>query len=222
LSIAISPDGKQLAVAYYRYQKRDHRSPSEVTVLDVETGKAHWSRSGDKSVSSVAFAPDGKTLAAADGTVHLLNAKTGEQIKDLRVEDRLALNVAFSPDGKSLAGGGGHWGNVGGGTRQISEAFLWDVQTGKLLCKVTDLEPWLRCVAYSPDGKTLATGSNGPILRKGNLSWVSSEIRLWDLRTGRLLRTIPGELGEMWSLAFSPDGRSLLGCDGKVVVLTET
>src|SRR5262249_36473061 len=120
LSIAISPDGKQLAVAYYRYQKRDHRSPSEVTVLDVETGKAHWSRSGDKSVSSVAFAPDGKTLAAADGTVHLLNAKSGEQIKDLRVEDRLALKVAFSPDGKSLAGGGGHWVNVGGRTRQIS------------------------------------------------------------------------------------------------------
>src|SRR5262249_15484627 len=38
LSIAISPDGKKLAVAYYRHQKRDHRSPSEVTVLDVETG----------------------------------------------------------------------------------------------------------------------------------------------------------------------------------------
>jgi hypothetical protein len=221
-AIAISPDGIKLAVAHARPQDRDRRSPSEVTLLDLKTGKVHWAWIGDKWVYSVAFAPDGKTVAAADGAVHLLNARTGERIKSLRIEDREALKIAFSPDGKSLAGGGGHWVNVGGGTRQISEVFLWDVQTGKLLRTITDLEPWLRCVAFSPDGTTLATGSNGPIRQKGSLSWVSSEIRLWDMRTGRLLRTIPGEMAEMWSLAFSPDGRSLLRCDGKGVALTET
>lgn len=124
------------------------------------------------------------------------------------------MKVAFSPDGKSLAGGGGHWINVGGGTKQISEVFLWDVQTGKLLRRITDLEPWLRCVAYAPDGKTLATGSNGPIRQKGALSWVSSEIRLWDTRTGKLLRTIPGELAEAWSVAFSTGKAPGLGGGG--------
>ncbi len=221
-SIAISPDGTKLAVAHARPPDQGRLSPGKVTLLDLKTGKVHWAWTGDKWVHSVAFAPDGKAVAAADGAVHLLNARTGEQIKGLRVEDRLALKVAFSPDGKSLAGGGGHWVNVGAGTTQISEVFLWDVQTGKLLRRVTDLEPWLRCVACSPDGKTLATGSMGPIRQKGSLSWATSEIRLWDVRTGKLLRTIPGELADTSSVAFSPDGRSLLSCDGKVVALTET
>ncbi|HEY7427089.1 MAG TPA: hypothetical protein VH682_22835 [Gemmataceae bacterium] len=221
-SIAISTDGMKLAVAHARLQDQGRRSPSEVALLDLKTGKAQWTRSGDKWVYSVAFAPDGNTVAAADGAVHLLNTRTGERIKSLRIKDREALKVAFSPDGKSLAGGGGHWVDVGGGTKQISEVFLWDVQTGKLLRRLTDLEPWLRCIAYSPDGKTLATGSNGPIRKNRSMTWVSSEIRLWDMRTGRRLRTIPGEQAEMWSLAFSPDGRSLLSCDGQVVALIET
>ena len=220
-AIASSPDGMKLAVAHARPPGQDRRSPSEVTLLDLKTGKVDWAWTGNKWVYSVAFAPDGKTVSAADGAVHLLNARTGERIKSLRIEDRQALKVAFSPDGKSLAAGGGHWVKVGGGTKQISEVFVWDVQTGKLLRRITDLEPWLRCVAYSPDGKTLATGSSGPIRQNRGLSWVSSEIRLWDMRSGRLLRTIPGELAEMWSVAFSPDGRSLLSCDGKVVALTE-
>jgi Tol biopolymer transport system component len=215
-SSAISPDGKNLAVVYYKIQDQGRRSTSELRLLEFETGKIQWSHKG---ASCVAFAPDGKTLAVADGTVHLLNATTGTPMKDLRIEDRVALQVAFSPDGKSLAGGGGHYVKVAGGTKHISEAYLWDVQTGKLLHKLTDLRPWLRSVAFSPDGKILATGTSGPIVAGRRLS---SEIRLWDVRTGRLLRTIQGELAQVWSLAFSPDGKSLLSCDNALVALTET
>jgi WD40 repeat protein len=221
-SIAISPDGTRLAVARAKSSGKDRRSANELAMLDLKTGKPCWSQTGDKWISSVAFAPDGKTLAAADGAVHLLDAEDGALRKSLRVEDRVALQIAFSPDGKNLAGAGGHWVKVGAGTQQISEVFLWDVQTGKLLRRLTDLGLWLRCVAFSPDGKTLATGSSGPILQKGSLSWVSSEIRLWDPQSGRLLRSIQGELAEVSSMAFSPDGKSLLSCDGDVVALTET
>ena len=221
-ALAISPDGGSLAVASARPPGPGRRSPGDLTLFDLKTGKVRWARKGDRWVYSVAFAPDGKTLAAADGTVHLLDAATGAPQKRLAVKDRKALKIAFAPDGKSLAGAGGHWVAVGGGTQQVSEVFLWDAHTGKLLRRLNDLHPWLRSVAYSPDGKVLATGSCGPILQKGSLSWVSSEIRLWDPHTGRLLRTIPGELAEVWSLAFSPDGRSLLSCDGEVVALTET
>jgi WD40 repeat protein len=223
-SIAISPDGTKLAVASSKPPDKDGRSPSEVTVLDLKTGKAYWTRAQTEGrwVYSVTFAPNGGTLAVADGTVHLLDAGTGAPVKSLQVEDRVAMRIAFSPDGKSLAGAGGHWVKVGGGTQQISAVFLWDVQTGKLLRTLTDLQPWLRSVAFSPDGKTLATGSSGPILQKGSLSWVSSEIRLWDPQSGRLLRSIQGELAEVSSVAFSPDGKSLLSCDGEVVALTET
>jgi WD40 repeat protein len=221
-ALAISPDGRSLAVARVKPSGPDRRNPSEVTMLDLKSGKQRWTWTGDKWVYSVAFAPDGKTLAAADGAVHLLHADTGALQKSLSMDDRVALKIAFAPDGKSLAGAGGHWVNVGGGTQQVSEVFLWDTHTGKVLRRLTDLRPWLRCLAYAPDGKVLATGSSGPILQKGSLSWVSSEIRLWDPQTGRLLRTVPGELAEAWSLAFSPDGKSLLSCDGEVVALTET
>lgn len=218
-SIAVSPDGKNLAVSYVKIQDQGRRSTSEMTLLELETGKIQWSHKG---VSCVVFTPDGKTLAVADGTVHLLNAETGTPIKNLRIEDRIVSEVAFSPDGKSLAGGGGHHVKVAGGTKHISEAYLWSVQSGKLLHKLTDLRPWLRSIAYSPDGKILATGTSGPLVedRRGWRS--SSEIRLWDAQTGRLLRTISGEQTQVWSLAFSPDGKSLLSCDNEVVALTET
>lgn len=86
-SIAISPDGKNLAVAYGKPQDQGRRSTSELALVELKTGKIQWSRKRDEGVSSIAFAPDGETLAIADGAVHLLNARTGEQIKQLRKHD---------------------------------------------------------------------------------------------------------------------------------------
>ncbi len=221
-ALAFSPEGRRLAMASAKPYSEGQRVLSEVAVLDLETSKARWSHRGDKWGYDVRFTPDGKTLACADGAIHLLDADTGALQKSLQVEGRQALKIAISPDGELLAGAGGHWVAKDGGTQQISEVYLWELRTGKLLRKLTDLQPWVRSVAFSPDGKLLATGSSGPILQKGSLSWVSSEIRLWEAPTGRLLRTIPGEMGQVWCLAFSPDGKSLLSSDGEVVALTET
>jgi Tol biopolymer transport system component len=221
-SIARSPDGKKLAVVYTRYQNKDKLSPCEMTVLDAQTGKILWSRSQDKHIYSVRFAPDGKAVAVADGTVHLLHAGSGEAIKELHVKDRLALHVAFSPDGKSLAAVGGHSVKVGIGTVFEGELFMWELQTGDLLHRITDLQPWPASIVFSSDGKTLATGSSGPFRETKTDRRVTSEIRLWEAQSGRLLRTIPGALGRVSSLAFSPDGKSLLSCDYDEVALTET
>jgi WD40 repeat protein len=78
------------------------------------------------------------------------------------------------------------------------------------------------CLAFSPSGEFLATGSDGPTLGKGFLTWSSSEVQLWDPKSGKLLRTIPGETSGTQSVAFSPDGKSLLSCDGERVTLSET
>ncbi len=126
------------------------------------------------------------------------------------------MSVAFSPDGKQLAGGGGYSVSVDGGTRSVGELHVWDVDTGKLGFSVTDLLGSVRYLAYSPNGKVLATGSNGPITQvspNGKRKWVSSELRLSDAATGKVNSTIVGKLGDVSSLAFSPDGETLVWCD---------
>jgi WD40 repeat protein len=130
--------------------------------------------------------------------------------------------VSFSPDGKEIAGGGGYNIKVEGGTRTVGEAGVWELGTGKLRLSKTDLPSAVRCIAFSPNGRLLAEGSFGPIRRQPGGSWVSSELRWWDARTGDLLQTVEGKLGEVNSLAFSPDGNVILWCDGREVVLTAT
>ncbi len=56
---------------------------------------------------------------------------------------------------------------------------------------------WVMSVAFAPDGRMLASGSN------------DSTIKLWDVASGREVRTLSGHTSDVWSVAFSPDGRTL-------------
>ena len=99
-------------------------------------------------------------------------------------------DVAFSPDGKTLAMASRE-GNV----------QLWDVATGKLLETLKGHSSAVRAVVFSPDGRTLASGSS------------DQTVRLWNVETRReLMQLDPGsvELGQVQTLAFSPDGKQLL------------
>ena len=95
------------------------------------------------------------------------------------------LSVAFSPDGKLLATGDVN-----------HEIHLWQVETGKqlLTCKID--EGWVWSVAFSANGRFLASSAN-------------RTVNLWDVQTGQCLQTLQGYSDRVFSLAFSPDGRLL-------------
>ena len=142
-------------------------------------------------VDSVAFSPDG-TLAAAsfDVTVLLWDTATGTILKDL--QNSSILSLAYSRDGSMLAGGEG-WG---------TRVNLWDAATGNLRYTLEGHTGWVDSVAFSPDGRTLASGSGG------SQGVGDNTVRLWDVASGTLLNILEHPRG-VNSVAFSPDGRTL-------------
>ena len=149
-------------------------------------------RGHTNGVESVAFSPDGKTLASGslDDTIRLWNVATGQLVGKPLIARSLGVNsVAFSPDGKTLASGGDD------GTIR-----LWNPTTGRpvgspLTAGQADL---VKSVAFSPDGKLLASGGE------------DGTVRLWNVSTGRLVDSLrTGNALTVESVAFSPDGKTL-------------
>ncbi|MEG3917758.1 AAA-like domain-containing protein, partial [Microcoleus sp. T3_A4] len=140
------------------------------------------------SVRSVAFSPDGKTLASAsfDNTIKLWNMETQTPIASLTGHRNSVRSVAFSPDGKTLA----------------SASFdntikLWHLQSQKLIATLRGHSNQVLSVAFSPDGKTLASASS------------DKTIKLWHLESHKPIATLTEHSDSVWSVAFSPDGKTL-------------
>ena len=145
-------------------------------------------------VNSVAFSPDGNTLATAGDAIYLWEVATG--ILKTKFTERTAggLGIAFSPDGKTMV------------SVSASYLFLWDVTTGALIRNFTDNRGGGLSVAYSPDGKRIAVGSYGAV-------------NLWDIATG-LKAELTGHTDEVYGVAYSPDGNTLVsGCKDRTVRL---
>jgi RNA polymerase sigma factor (sigma-70 family) len=195
--VAFAPDGKTLAsvssgrpgVAY---------QGTVLRLWNVRTGSEQCCfQAHAEHIQCIAFAPDGKTLASAghDKTVKVWDVSSGKLLRALRGPEGAVTSMSFSPDGKFLAA-----------TAFPSTIHLWDAATGKPVRQIKEAEGLVSAAAFSPDGKTLASGSE-------------SAVRLWDVATGkeRLPGGDPGAAGlcwgsndsGVWSVAFSPDGKTL-------------
>src|SRR5262249_53945593 len=128
-------------------------------IWDAQTGQELLTIKG----GSLTFSPDGKRLATASrpdqgGAVKMWDAQTGQELTTLHTG--AVDSVAFSPDGKRLACVSVTWDS----TKRVwgaAEVKVWDVQTDRELL-VLKGHTGLVSVAYSPDGKRLASAGQKP------------------------------------------------------------
>ena len=155
-SVAFSPDGKTLASG---------SDDNTIRLWNVDTGETERILTGHagefegvdnghsnvEGVKSVAFSPDGKTLASGggDNVIHFWDIGTGKREMTLVGHTHWVFSLAFSPDGKTLASGS-----------VDSNIRLWDAYTGEHKKTLTGHSAWVRSIAFSPDGKTLVSGSD--------------------------------------------------------------
>ena len=162
-------------------------------IWDTATGREVFRVKHQEEVRKVAFSPDGRYLAA-------ISTSGGISISDVnkRAERKrwslgtAGLGLAFNSDGTRLA------------TASAEYAAVWDIETGKLLFQATHMIfpeqaeglIWIDDVAFSPDGRLLATAGR------------DRTARVWDLKTGqeviRLQHAAPVK-----AVAFGPDGTLL-------------
>ena len=162
-----------------------------------------------RRVYSLAFSPNGKTLAAGsgDGRVRMWDVATGKEAAALAGVGPLA----FSPDGKTLAAGK----QVKpaplcqGFCPEISDVQVWDLAGRRVVRTFHDDGYSLNTVAFAPDGASLFTAGNAPSDCSG---WcmTSRRVATWDVATGRQANAIEGPSehpANPDAVAFSPDGK---------------
>jgi|GEM_PF-4561494 len=198
ITLAFASDGKTLASGHQGSTQRG----GELILWDATTGKSMWRQVVPRSsVMVVAFSPDGGSLASsslrhqhssgASSEIRLWNTRTGAPKATMKGEIRSTGALAFSRDGAMMAA-----------AFRDGTVRLWDVPTGAPRWALKGHSPgWTLAVAFSLDGKTIASAS----LRDRIQLERPGEVKFWDTATGALRRTVKVDGEPASSVVFSPE-----------------
>ncbi len=217
-TLVYSPDGKYLA---------SDAADNTIKIWDIATGaQFSFSQGHTGIIASLAYSPDGNYIASGsfDRTIRIWDITTKKQIALFQAEAKIRT-VAYSPDGKYLAGG------------FDKTIKIWDIATKKQIALLQGHTNIINSVAYSRDGKYIASGSFDKTIRiwnagtKQQIALIPQEdsvlsvayspdgkrmasgcintIRIWDISTGQQISLLQGHTSYVYSVAYSPDGKYL-------------
>jgi RNA polymerase sigma factor (sigma-70 family) len=185
--IALSPDDTTLAVV------SENQQVNAVTLYDPATGKEQRRLTmKEGELSCLAFAPNGKTIAAGDkqGNLHLWEGKTGNELHAIAAHPDALRTMTFLPGGKELAT-----------IDDDGVIRLWDSGTGEEVRPRDGCLSSVSALAVPADDKTIFTGSQESVVRR------------WDPATGKELGRFEGIAGGAYGISCSPDGKTLAAAD---------
>jgi WD40 repeat protein len=199
IALALSADGARLALAR-QILKEETPPATEFAVYDAATGKERWKETCKGHLGlSLEFSPDGARLASAGraGGVRRLNANNGKEIGAFDIDDKWELQLLrYAPDGCTVA--------VAVKDRNDATAVktLWlETATGKVRAEFPSDVEQDRTLAFSPDGRVLATGNS------------DTTVTLWDLTGGVDPKArpdgerTPEKMESLWAQLADPDAR---------------
>jgi len=192
--VAVSPDGKRIA---------GWAMDGDIWIWDLGDGRLFRKLEGEKNRwgMALAWSPDGRYLAAGRIAVTIWDPENGERIKTLEGHKDFVRDLAFSPDGRVLASSSMDktvrvWSLESGENRHVfrPEGLVVFSKDGPVTSPISLPST---SVCFSPDGTLLASGGADRV------------VRLWDVKTGEMIRRFEGNRMTVTAVSFSPDGKRL-------------